>query len=117
MKTNPFAVGDYVTHVYGGNGTGEGILWRVAEVKVSILILEPAWTVSGPSVRRRRKSHWVNVKRFDLVEFGQAIRELQSMAHDRYKTLSGIPVDEQLDTGSPDESAPPVQLAKKKSRI
>lgn len=96
---NPFKVTDYVTYVAGsGNGVGEGIIWQVVKVTNFAVWIDPVWTVTGPSVRRRVKVHCTSVVRFDLVQFGEAIQELQALAEKRYKVLSGI-LPREIDEG------------------
>lgn len=90
-STNPFQVTDYVTYVAGsGNGVGEGIIWQVVKVVKFALWIDPIWTATGPSVRKRAKVHHTSVVRFDMVQFGEAIQQLQALALKRYQVLSGI---------------------------
>lgn len=90
-----FRVGDLVTYVYGGNGTGEGIIWRVTRVWAHHQItIVPAYTVTGPSCRAPLRAHVSSVVKLDLVKLGTMRMELDDLIRKHVAESIGLTEEE-----------------------
>lgn len=89
-----FKVGDIVTCIHrSGNGTGEGVLWRVAKIplKGTWLKIDPIYTVTGRSSLKSKKVQDFNVELFGMGRIGEALTELAELAQKLLRLNAGLP--------------------------
>jgi hypothetical protein len=84
--SNTHRVGDVVSCIYGGNGTGEGILWRVTQVKGVYVWLTPILTLTGPSSRRDIHVTYNQADAVELLELAGTYAKLGLLIADIART-------------------------------
>lgn len=117
MPTHTWRVGDLVSHVYGGNGTGEGILWRVTKVmqpqrlKLKIiptkapstgtkLRIEPCFTLTGQSVRKPMVVSAYYVEYLSTIDLGLLRMQFDQLITRYIGHEAGIPEDSEPPSNS-----------------
>lgn len=71
------------------NGSGEGILWRVIDVRMSTVKIAPLFSVTGQSVLKPKRVNFHEVEPADIVQLGSAYLELQHVIQDLVRLRSG----------------------------
>ena len=99
MKQDEYKVGDLVGLVSedgSGNGTGEGIIWRVTGAKKlsdtwQELRVKPAWCATGWCSLRPKKVFNTNVlQRFDYLRLGQLRLQLDDLVREALALSAGV---------------------------
>jgi hypothetical protein len=99
----PWRIGDIVALVPregSGNGSGDGILWRVIKVKnlkpwnglpSAALRVEPCWCATGNTSLRAKSIHNNEVyQRIDFVRLGELRVQLDELCREALKREAGI---------------------------